>query len=44
MTESPHPDKVQSFLQLPLVVFRLTRLLIITFYIVHICSCIYWVP
>lgn len=35
-------EKLQSVLQLPLVVFQLTKLLILTFYMVHICACIYW--
>lgn len=29
-------------LQLPLVIFQLTKLLIFTFYMVHVCACIYW--
>ncbi len=36
-------EKVQSLLQVPVVVFRLTKLLILTFYMVHVCACIYWI-
>ena len=36
-------EQVQSFLQLPVVVFRLTKLLILTLYMVHVCACIYWI-
>jgi len=35
-------EKLQSVLQVPLVIFQLTKLLILTFYMVHICACIYW--
>ena len=36
-------ERLQSFLQLPVVVFRLTKLLILTLYMVHVCACIYWI-